>query len=369
MGKNSIDFSKINEAIQNQLPDLEKQAKKIFEEMEGNSPNILVCGKTGVGKSTLINSIFREEIATTGVGEPITKIIKKFKKEGVPVNIYDTPGFEVGDNAQQEEVMNFISKQNISTNISNHIHVMWYCIAGAGARIEESEINFISEIKKRVDIPIVIVLTKCDQDMDESKKLKDYIQKKNLQVSNIVVTSSSKKINLDVLVSISNDVLPEAFRRAFVNAQIASIELKEKLAYKYLIGYASATFGAGFSPIPFSDWMAIIPIQLAMLVHISIIYGLDIDKSILSSLATGSITSSGATFLGRFLASLIKFIPGIGTAIGGFITGAIGSSLTTAMGIGYIKVLAKIMRANINGDEISDDDLDDLIKSEFKNRK
>lgn len=369
MKKNPIDFSKIKDAIHKQLPEMEKEAKKIFEEMEGNSPNILSCGKTGVGKSTLINSIFREEIATTGIGEPITKIIKKYKKEGVPVNIYDTPGFEVGDNKEQEEVMNFISKQNSSTNITNHIHIMWYCIAGAGARIEESEINFISEIKKRVDIPIIIVLTKCDQDMDESKKLKEYIHKKNLPVSNIVVTSSSKKINLDVLVLISNEVLPEAFRKAFVNAQIANVELKEKLAYKYLTGYVAGATFSGFSPIPFSSWMLIVPIQLTMLVNISIIFGLDIDKTILTSLTTGTISTSGATFFGRFLASLIKFIPGAGSVIGGIIDGTIAGSITTAMGIGYIKLLAKMVKAKINGDDISDDDLDDFINSEFKNRK
>lgn len=34
--------------------------------------NIIITGKTGVGKSTLINAIFSEKMAETGVGEPNT---------------------------------------------------------------------------------------------------------------------------------------------------------------------------------------------------------------------------------------------------------------------------------------------------------
>lgn len=33
-----------------------------------NTLNIIVAGKTGVGKSTLINSVFKEKLADTGMG-------------------------------------------------------------------------------------------------------------------------------------------------------------------------------------------------------------------------------------------------------------------------------------------------------------
>ena len=35
--------------------------------------NIIVAGKTGVGKSTLINGVFRAELAETGIGKPVTE--------------------------------------------------------------------------------------------------------------------------------------------------------------------------------------------------------------------------------------------------------------------------------------------------------
>ena len=42
--------------------------------------NIIVVGKSGVGKSTLINSLFRDKIAETGLGRPITTEIRKIEK-------------------------------------------------------------------------------------------------------------------------------------------------------------------------------------------------------------------------------------------------------------------------------------------------
>ena len=57
--------------------------------------NIIVVGKSGVGKSTLINSLFRDKIAETGLGRPITTEIRKIEKKDYPMAIYDTPGFEL----------------------------------------------------------------------------------------------------------------------------------------------------------------------------------------------------------------------------------------------------------------------------------
>lgn len=63
-----------------------------------NTLNVVVIGKTGVGKSTLINTVFGDSVAEVGIGTPVTQAIRKLEKEGVPLAIYDTPGLELQGN-------------------------------------------------------------------------------------------------------------------------------------------------------------------------------------------------------------------------------------------------------------------------------
>ena len=50
-----------------------------FDEEKENlgHANIVMAGGTGVGKSTLINAVFRAELARTGLGKPVTNKITK----------------------------------------------------------------------------------------------------------------------------------------------------------------------------------------------------------------------------------------------------------------------------------------------------
>lgn len=375
MGNQNEFFGSLNKIISEQIPDFKEKAEELMADLYKNSPNIFICGKTGVGKSTLINKIFRDEVAKTGIGKPVTPDIRKYHKDNVPINIFDTPGFEIGNNKAREEVISYIENHTKDSDPKNNIHIMWYCIAGPGSKIEGDEIAFINEVNKKTDLAIIVLVTKTDMRSvgpdgsigpDESEILFNYIKDQNLPISNILQVSANMNINLKELITITNQLLPEAFRKAFINAQIVNIEEKEKAAHKWMITYVGSAAITGFIPIPFSSWMAIVPVQLTMLIHISIIYGLDVDKALIQSLLTGAFTSSAATILGRFLAGLAKFIPGIGTLVGGIIDASIAGSITTAIGIAYIKLLSKAMKSKINGNELTFKEMDDLLNKEFK---
>jgi GTP-binding protein EngB required for normal cell division len=81
---------------------LESAAKRMAMQLEAEvkddldfSLNILVLGKTGVGKSATINSIFCEKKAVVGAFEPTTTTVKEIVGtiHGIKIRCLDTPGF------------------------------------------------------------------------------------------------------------------------------------------------------------------------------------------------------------------------------------------------------------------------------------
>ena len=90
-----------------QAEDVVKQIyKKLNEEFKKmGHVNIVISGKTGVGKSTLVNAIFGKKIAETGTGRPITQEIKEITTTDYPLRLYDTVGLELSEE-RQEKVKN-----------------------------------------------------------------------------------------------------------------------------------------------------------------------------------------------------------------------------------------------------------------------
>ena len=72
-----------------------KEAKKI------GRFNLAVLGKTGVGKSTLVNAIFGEEVAETGIGKPVTEGSHLYLTRSGALGLYDTRGLEIGSSTAE----------------------------------------------------------------------------------------------------------------------------------------------------------------------------------------------------------------------------------------------------------------------------
>ena len=355
-----------------------------------NTLNIIVVGKSGVGKSTLINSLFRGNFAETGLGRPVTSEIRRLEKKDYPLAIYDTPGFELSAGQQsqvKDEVIEIIRRGFASKDVNNAIHCIWYCInVGSNRTFDESEVQWLREFtaeNKMTQVPVIVVLTQAVP-KKKAADMKLLVEKENLDIVKVVPLLAqdmefddeyiARVYGLDRLIDVMTEVLPVELQNTLQNVQKASLEAKKRASQGVIATAVAASFGEGFAPIPFSDAALLIPTQVGMIAGITVIFGMDVSKSFLTSFVSATIGSAGATVLGKTIVSnLLKLIPGVGTVTGGFISGTTAGILTTALGTAYLLIMEMVYKGEISKEDLYSEEgkatMVKLFKAELKKGK
>ncbi|MDO5683974.1 MAG: DUF697 domain-containing protein [Propionibacteriaceae bacterium] len=342
--------------------------------------NLAIFGKTGVGKSTLLNAIFGENVAATGIGEPVTKGSHFYLDRRGRLGIVDTQGLEVGrDNKVLLQDLDKMVKQMRKKPLPDQIHVAWYCVRGLDRRFEEAEADFIRRIDD-LGLPVLCVFTQVpkrgDQFHPDAVALARHVESLRLPIvgGRPFLTNALRDQFADQpqhglidLLQATFHVAPEAVHGALAAAQKVDIAAKAKEAQKAIARAVTAAAAAAATPIPMSDAALLVPIQLGMMARIAHIYGIRFDRAALMAMAS----TSAATVGGRALfTNLIKLVPGVGTVAGGVISAGIATTFTLAMGQSWLAVCQRVAAGKLRALDgaLDSQAVQDLFNEEFRKR-
>jgi uncharacterized protein (DUF697 family)/predicted GTPase len=322
--------------------------------------NVMLAGRVGVGKSTLVNAIFGRPIAPTGVGSSITQSIQRYIQPDLPISVYDTPGIELGvePGLIAETYLAEIRRQ--MGDDDTRVHFCLYCVRARDERFEAVESEIVRALAK--DVLVALVLTQCPTPDDaRAAEFARYLTSLNLPVldgrcfmtlaeADSVAGVMLAPFGLPELVSSIYHQLPDAERHTLASCQRVSLELKIAEARRSVNFNMGTAALIAATPIPLVDAVPLSALQISMLGQITTIMGFKVDPR---AVATAFATVLGVASVARTAASFFKIFPGSGTTI----NTTIASTTTKVLGEVFINACANVLMRQMAGEHIHQDDI------------
>lgn len=295
-------------------------------------PNILVCGFTGVGKTSLIQSVTKAgTVPDSAISDSVAATHGFVCYETDAAVFVDSEGLEPGQGmaAFIERISSEVERRLSLRCQDQVIHAIWYCIAGTQDRIQPSDKTFIREFSDKV----LLVVTKTE-DMRE-KQFKSLSAELSGLVAHerVVFVSGHKQTGLGQLIQATKNVamrsMQESGHEIMCYEQKWQVYFAEKVAEvkdrcaqeadSYINWAAGRAAAVAINPFPLADLPVLAANEVYMIYKIGSAYGYSVD----STMIAGILGAAGASFAGKLLAS---FLPGVKIAVAAATTYGVGKA-------------------------------------------
>ena len=295
-----------------------KQYLNTYKDGMSMKPNILVCGKTGVGKTSLIQAVTHRGVvpdSAIGDGQATTLGFEVYETDAA--NFIDSEGMNPGTQSVDDyadfildEMMNRLETEESG----NLIHNVWYCIDGSGARVQDTDAKLIKTFRKNM----LLVVTKSE--LMRKEQIEDMMAEllELLPREQIVLVSAENKTGLAQLVAkaraMSMDAMSaaedeiEAFQDRWQEYYDSMLDdWRESVADEadsYINWAAGRAAAIAIVPLPLVDVIPLIANETYMIYRLAEVYGIPVDDTIITMI----LGCAGGSIAGKLAASLLPIL-------------------------------------------------------------
>ena len=234
-------------------------------------------GKSGAGKSSILNSLLKKDVFKTDIINGSTKVIQAeewhFKDQTIKsIELLDSPGFDFCNIKFPDKISSLI----------NHLDLILFVVSGDINRNEVNEIeSFIKNGKK-----IIVILNKID--LMNTKELKEVIENikfklpKNLNIPIIINQGNNLKNFITNIINQHGEILLtlnslQTADKLFLQIKEQRLKKRQKLAQTTIGKFSTMKASTvALNPFVFFDVAGCFALDTALISELSKIYGLNL---------------------------------------------------------------------------------------------